>query len=66
MRLTVQLIQVKHQTHLWSQDHDYPAKDILNVEDEVAKAVAREIRVRLTSKEQAERAQLHPSTVAPR
>jgi TolB-like protein/DNA-binding winged helix-turn-helix (wHTH) protein/Flp pilus assembly protein TadD len=60
MRLTAQLIQVKDQTHLWSQDYDYPAKDILNVEDEVARAVAREIRVRLTSNQQAELAQSHP------
>jgi TolB-like protein/DNA-binding winged helix-turn-helix (wHTH) protein len=60
MRLTAQLIQVKDQTHLWSQDYDYPAKDILNVEDDVAKAVTREIRVRLTSQQQAELAQSHP------
>ena len=60
MRLTAQLIQVKDQTHLWSQDYDYLAKDILNVEDDVAKAVVREIRVRLTSKQQAELAQPHP------
>jgi TolB-like protein/DNA-binding winged helix-turn-helix (wHTH) protein len=60
LRLTAQLIQVKDQTHLWSQDYDYPPKDILNVEDEVAKAVAHEIRVRLTSKKQAELAQSHP------
>src|SRR6266704_6971235 len=52
IRLTAQLIQVKDQTHLWSQDYDYPAKDTLNVEDDVAKAVAREIRVRLTSQQQ--------------
>jgi TolB-like protein/DNA-binding winged helix-turn-helix (wHTH) protein/cytochrome c-type biogenesis protein CcmH/NrfG len=60
MRLTAQLIQVKDQTHLWAQDYDYPAKDVLNVEDDVAKAVAREIRVRLTSKQQAAMAQSHP------
>jgi len=60
MRLTAQLIQVKDQTHLWSQDYDYPMKDVLNVEDEVAKAVAHEIRVRLTSEQQAELAQAHP------
>ena len=59
MRLTAQLIQVKDQTHLWSQDYDYPAKDILNIEDAVAKAVAREIRVRLTSKQGAALAQSH-------
>jgi TolB-like protein/DNA-binding winged helix-turn-helix (wHTH) protein len=60
IRLTSQLIQVKDQTHLWSHDYDYPVKDVLNIEDDVAKAVAREIRVRLTSKQQAELAQSHP------
>jgi TolB-like protein len=54
IRLTAQLIQVKDQTHLWSQDYDYPMKDILNVEDDVAKAVARQIQIRLTSQQQAE------------
>jgi tetratricopeptide (TPR) repeat protein len=47
------------QTQLWSHDYDYPAKDLLAVEDEVAKAVAHEIRVRLTSQQQAELAQSH-------
>src|SRR5260370_42582022 len=54
LRLTAQLIQVKDQTHLWSQDYDYLAKDILNVQDDVAKAVAREIRLRLTSQQPAD------------
>jgi TolB-like protein/DNA-binding winged helix-turn-helix (wHTH) protein len=60
IRLTAQLIQVKDQTQLWSQDYDYPVKDFLTVEDDLAKAVAHEIRVRLTSKQQAELAQSHP------
>src|SRR6266851_2892068 len=60
IRLTAQLIQVKDQTHLWSQDYDYPVKDILTVEDDLAKTVALEIRVRLTSKQQAQLAQSHP------
>ena len=49
LRITAQLIQVKDQTHLWAQDYDYLAKDILNVQDDVAQAVAREIRLRLSS-----------------
>ena len=61
IRLTAQLIQVKDQTYLWSQDYDYPAKDILNVEDDVAKAVAHEIRLRLTSHNHAEVAAIAPS-----
>jgi TolB-like protein/DNA-binding winged helix-turn-helix (wHTH) protein len=60
LRLTAQLIQVKDQTHLWSRDYDYPAKDILNVEDDVAKAVARQIQLRLTSQQQAEVARSRP------
>jgi len=60
LRLTAQLIQVKDQTHLWSQDYDYPAKDILKVEDDVAKAVARQIQIRLTSQQQAELARSRP------
>jgi TolB-like protein/DNA-binding winged helix-turn-helix (wHTH) protein/Tfp pilus assembly protein PilF len=59
IRLTSQLIQVKDQTHLWSKDYDYPAKDILAIEDDVAKAVAQEIRLRLSSRQQAELAQPH-------
>src|SRR4029077_10782321 len=52
VRLTAQLIQVKDQTHLWSQDYDYPLKDVITVEDEVAKSVARQIQLRLTSQQQ--------------
>src|SRR5713101_4930073 len=60
LRLTAQLIQVKDQTHLWSQDYNYPVKDIFSIEDDVAKAVVHEIRVRLTSQQQAALAQSHP------
>ena len=60
MRLTAQLIQVKDQTHLWAQDYDYPAKDILNVEDDVAKAVVQQIRLRLPSEQKAALTQSHP------
>ncbi|WP_263351323.1 winged helix-turn-helix domain-containing tetratricopeptide repeat protein [Acidicapsa acidisoli] len=60
IRLTAQLIQVKDQTHLWSEDYDYTAKDILNVEDDVASAVAQQIRLRLTSQQQADLTQSHP------
>ncbi|MGC2467431.1 MAG: winged helix-turn-helix domain-containing protein [Candidatus Acidiferrum sp.] len=59
VRLTAQLIQVKDQTHLWSQDYDYPVNDFLTVEDDVAKAVVQQIRLRLTSKQKAALAQSH-------
>ena len=60
IRLTAQLIQVKDQTHLWSQDYDYPVNDILHVEDDVAGEVAHEIRLRLTSQQQQRLTQSHP------
>jgi TolB-like protein/DNA-binding winged helix-turn-helix (wHTH) protein/Tfp pilus assembly protein PilF len=60
IRLTTQLIQVKDQSHLWSHDYDYRAEDILTVEDDVAKAVAREIQLRLTAQQEAGSARLQP------
>ncbi len=63
IRLTAQLIQVKDQTHLWAQDYDYPLKDVINIEDDVAKSVARQIQLRLTSQQQADLA--HPRPVNP-
>jgi tetratricopeptide (TPR) repeat protein len=60
IRLTAQRIQVKDQTHLWSQDYDYPVKDSLTVEDDVAKSVAHEIQLRLTSQQEADLAQSRP------
>src|SRR6202140_3208159 len=60
MRITAQLLQVKDQSHLWAHDYDYLAKNILYVQDDVAKSVAHEIRVHLTSQQQAELSQSHP------
>ena len=59
IRLTAQLIQVKDQTHLWSQDYDYSVKDILNIEDDVAKSLAHEIRLRLSPQQHAQLAESH-------
>jgi TolB-like protein/DNA-binding winged helix-turn-helix (wHTH) protein/cytochrome c-type biogenesis protein CcmH/NrfG len=63
LRITSQLLQVKDQSHLWSHDYDYRAQDILTVEDDVAKIVAREIQVRLTARQEAEFAR--PQSVTP-
>lgn len=58
LRVTVKLLQVKDQSHLWAQDYDYRPRDILSLEDDVAKAVAREVQIRLTSQQQADLTQL--------
>jgi TolB-like protein/DNA-binding winged helix-turn-helix (wHTH) protein/Tfp pilus assembly protein PilF len=60
IRLTSQLIQVKDQAHVWSQDYDYSMKDILSIEDDVAKSLAHEIRLRLTPQQDAQPAESQP------
>jgi TolB-like protein/DNA-binding winged helix-turn-helix (wHTH) protein len=60
MRITSQLLQVRDQSHVWSHDYDYRAQDILSVEDDVAKAVAQEIQLRLDPQQQGELARPQP------
>jgi TolB-like protein/DNA-binding winged helix-turn-helix (wHTH) protein len=60
LRITLQLVQVKDQSHLWSHDYDYRAQDILTVQENVARAVAREIQLRLTAQQEAGSARLQP------
>jgi TolB-like protein/DNA-binding winged helix-turn-helix (wHTH) protein len=60
LRITALLIQVKDQTHLWAQDYDYRAQDILSVQDDVAKAVARQIELRLSPQKEAELTRARP------
>src|ERR1700730_8946376 len=52
VRITAQLIQVKDQTHLWASDFDRNLRDILILQSEVARAIAREIKKRLRPDEQ--------------
>lgn len=59
-RITVQLVQVKDQSHLWSQDYDYRPQDILGLEDDAAIAVAGEVQLRLTPQQQASLTSLRP------
>jgi len=47
VRIDVQLIQVSDQTHLWANSYTGDLGDILRVQDEVAAAVANQIRVAL-------------------
>jgi Predicted integral membrane protein len=49
VRVSAQLIQVKDQTHLWAQNYDRDMRDILNLQDEVARSIAAEIRVKLAN-----------------
>ena len=47
VRVTVQLIRPSDQTHLWAYEYERDFKDILEVQGEIARAVARAIHVQL-------------------
>jgi TolB-like protein/Tfp pilus assembly protein PilF len=51
VRITVQLIRVSDESHLWAQNYERGLHDVLEVQAEVARAVAREIRIKLTPHE---------------
>lgn len=51
VRIAVQLIQVRDETHVWADTYERNLGDILKLQSEVSQAVAREIRVKLTPQE---------------
>src|SRR5580693_4959308 len=51
VRITVQLIRVSDESHLWAQNYERDLHDVLEVQAEVARAVAREIQIKLTPHE---------------
>lgn len=52
VRITVQLIRGATDRHLWAQSYDRPLRNVLDLQSEVARDVAREIHVVLTPDEQ--------------
>jgi TolB-like protein/DNA-binding winged helix-turn-helix (wHTH) protein/Flp pilus assembly protein TadD len=52
VRITAQLIQVSDQTHLWAESYERDVRDILSVQDEVARSVAKEMQIQFTPQEQ--------------
>src|SRR5438874_2042223 len=52
VRVNVQLIKATNDSHLWADTFDRKLTDILSVESEVAKAIAEQLRVHLTGREE--------------
>src|SRR2546425_1968915 len=52
IRITANLVQAVPERHLWAETYEFDPRDILTVQGEVARSVARQIRVRLTPQEQ--------------
>jgi len=52
VRVNVQLIKAANDSHLWAESFDRKLTDIFSVETEVAKAIADQLRARLTGEEE--------------
>src|SRR5436190_15279944 len=52
VRVNVQLIKAANDSHLWADTYDRKLTDIFSVESEVAKAIADQLRAKLTDQEE--------------
>src|ERR1700691_5717513 len=53
VRITAQLIEAATDKHLWSQSYEGELRDTLALQDRVARAIAEQIQINLTPREQA-------------
>ncbi len=60
VRITAQLVDARRDRHLWAQSYERDLSDILTLQDEVARAIATEIQVKLTPHEQTRLASARP------
>jgi len=53
VRITAQLIQVRADKHLWAESYHRNVRDTLAVQNQIARAIAEQIRIEVTPQEQA-------------
>jgi TolB-like protein/DNA-binding winged helix-turn-helix (wHTH) protein/Tfp pilus assembly protein PilF len=58
--IRAQLIHAATDVHLWVQDYEREMRDVLDLQSEIAQAIARQIRIRMTPDEEARLASTHP------
>src|SRR5205809_358137 len=59
VRITAQLIDAAKETHLWAESYERDLRDVLALQSEVAQAIAREIRIKLTPVDRARFAEVY-------
>jgi TolB-like protein/DNA-binding winged helix-turn-helix (wHTH) protein len=52
VRITAQLIEGSTDRHVWANGYERDLRDVLALQDEVARAIAREIKIKLTPQDQ--------------
>jgi TolB-like protein/Tfp pilus assembly protein PilF/predicted Ser/Thr protein kinase len=60
VRIRAQLIHAADDRHLWAESYERDVRDVLALQDEVARTIANEIKVKLTSQEQAQLTSARP------
>jgi TolB-like protein/Flp pilus assembly protein TadD len=60
LRISAQLVQATTDTHLWAESYERDLRDVLALQDELARAIASEIQVKLTSRDHERFARAHP------
>ena len=60
VRITAQLIDAPRETHLWAESYERDLRDVLTLQAEVARAIARQVQIKLTPQDQTHLAQVHP------
>jgi TolB-like protein/DNA-binding winged helix-turn-helix (wHTH) protein len=63
VRITAQLIEASKDRHLWARSYERDLKDVLALQDEIARDITEQIRVELTPKERS--LLMHVHTVDP-
>ena len=53
VRITVQLLDGPNDRHLWSEDYQRELRGVLRMQEEMAQAIAQQIRIKLTPEQQA-------------
>jgi TolB-like protein/DNA-binding winged helix-turn-helix (wHTH) protein/Tfp pilus assembly protein PilF len=60
VRVTAQLVEASSDHLLWARTYERDLKGVLALQDEIARDVAEQIRVKLTPKERSQLVQVHP------
>jgi len=60
VRISAQLIEAATDRHLWAEKYDRDLSDILTLQSEVARAIAQEVKVKLTPQEETRLAAARP------
>ena len=62
IRITAQLIHAPTEKHLWAESYERDLRDVLSLQNDVARSIAQQIRVQLTPRQQEQLSNSHPVT----